>query len=114
LTILGTAIYLYALSAKEAPSNSLVPKNINLRFTLDHQSYPSYQNTNSLSSGSGSDDEPNAINVLAVEGLKHLPHVLVVSLEPNSLFAFDYMVYSHLEEKVSPTGQQEPVENAAG
>lgn len=73
----GSAITLYGLHS---------PILTNLSFTLDNIQYQDYIDTGLTSESSS--------HVFSVDGLPETAHVLIVNLAPNSVFLFDYMVYT--------------------
>lgn len=76
-----------------------MPTTVNLTFTLDDQTFDPYHHTGD-SSKSGF--LPN-VNVFFADGLANAPHTVRVDIGPNSVFLFDYLVYT----QVRSTGDAE-------
>ena len=64
------------------------PTNTNLSFTLDNQP------AGNFFSGTESDNQPST-NVLSLDGLSNQLHQLVVTVGDNSIFIFDYLIYTN-------------------
>lgn len=95
----GTAIYIYCLLPEAAAPPNTMPTTVNLTFTLDDQTFDPYHHTGD-SSKSGF--LPN-VNVFFADGLANAPHTVRVDIGPNSVFLFDYLVYT----QVRSTGDAE-------
>ncbi|KAL4257043.1 hypothetical protein AB1N83_012145 [Pleurotus pulmonarius] len=95
----GTAIYIYCLLPEAAAPPNTMPTTVNLTFTLDDQTFDPYRHTgDSSKSGFLSN-----VNVFFADGLANAPHTVRVDIGPNSVFLFDYLVYT----QVRSTGDAE-------
>ncbi|KAK7045960.1 hypothetical protein VNI00_006955 [Paramarasmius palmivorus] len=100
----GTAVYLYAiLPLLPTTSPFSTPTTTNVSFTLDNQSYGNY--TSEPTAGS-SEAFSGSVPVLALGNLTEEPHVLLVTVAPDSVFIFDYMVYTTTQDDEKPLPAQ--------
>ncbi|KAJ7581478.1 hypothetical protein C8J56DRAFT_265751 [Mycena floridula] len=90
----GTAIYLFAIQPMAPSTNPMAPTNMNLSFTVDNQVYESFLHDTSTNTSNTATGMVDGVNVFALEGLSQAPHVLLVNVGMNSVFLFDYMIYT--------------------
>ncbi|KAI0050755.1 hypothetical protein FA95DRAFT_1581004 [Auriscalpium vulgare] len=87
----GTALYIYCLlPLRLPPSSNSTPTLTNLTFTLDNQPAGAFLHNGSAA---GSGFQPNT-SVLSVSGLPDAQHTLQISIGPDSVFLFDYYVFT--------------------
>ena len=90
--MIGTAIYLFSIQPPtEAPVGG-TPTNTNLSFTLDNQPAGNFSPTET-----STEYVPNT-NVLSLDGLANQLHQLVVTVGDDSVFLFDYLIYTDSAE----------------
>ncbi|KAF8153766.1 hypothetical protein B0H34DRAFT_719065 [Crassisporium funariophilum] len=94
----GSAIYLFCYQPNSVASGS-TPTNMNLSFTLDNVASGVFKH---VPSAGGADFTPNT-TVFARTGLPEGLHQLVVTVGQDSVFLFDYLVYTSQDEP-SKTG----------
>lgn len=102
----GTAVYLYSIQPLGLPLVDTTPTAMNLTFNLDN-------NTRDTFLHQGSDAATGyvpGVNVYSKTGLTETPHVLRVELGPNTVFLFDYMIYtrSNPSNPTTPLAQDIP------
>ncbi|ESK82849.1 hypothetical protein Moror_12239 [Moniliophthora roreri MCA 2997] len=108
----GTAVYLYAiLPLLPTTSPFTTPTTTNLTFTLDNEPLPSFVY---VPSGTPGDAFTADINpVLAMQNLTDEQHVLLVTVAPDAVFVFDYIVYTTTkDEPAQPLPAQADQEGA--
>ncbi|KAL0952876.1 hypothetical protein HGRIS_007095 [Hohenbuehelia grisea] len=93
----GSAVYLYGLLPQATAMPNQTPTTMNLTFTLDDQPMTPYTHSGALSE---STYVPN-VNVFAASGLADSPHNLRVDIGPDSVFLFDYMIYTQSAEEAA-------------
>ncbi|KAE9406860.1 hypothetical protein BT96DRAFT_1014553 [Gymnopus androsaceus JB14] len=86
----GSAVYLFCIEPLSIPSSPASPTTMNLSFTLDGIPSGTFFHEGSSSALGFTSNVP----VLSLENLIQDPHVLLVNLGRNSVFAFDYMIYT--------------------
>ncbi|KAJ7440142.1 hypothetical protein FB451DRAFT_1344130 [Mycena latifolia] len=84
--ILGTAIYLFCVVPNTIPSTTTF---VNLQFTLDGVLIGTYTHAPDSST-----DILYSVPVLSSQNLKNEPHTLVAQTASNSLFIFDFAIYT--------------------
>ena len=89
--MLGSAIYIFCIQPLGEAVVGGTPTNMNLSFTVDDQPSGSYSSTGMPGSAGFM---PNQ-NVLSLSGLSDHPHQLVVNVGDDSVFLFDYLVYTY-------------------
>lgn len=92
LTLLseGFAIYIFCVEPLAIPSSSSSPTTMNLSFTLDNTPSGTFFHDGSSSASGFASKVP----VFTLENLTEDPHILLVNVEPNSVFVFDYIIYT--------------------
>ncbi|KAI0270583.1 hypothetical protein BC834DRAFT_521251 [Gloeopeniophorella convolvens] len=94
LNFTGSAIYLYCILPLGLPPNpNSTPTFMNLSFTLDNQSAGSFLHTGAANTGGF---QPN-VSVFSRTGLADSAHTLLVNLGPDSVFLFDFYVFSQAD-----------------
>ena len=99
--MLGTAIYIFSILPSTEFRLGDTPTNMDLSFTLDNQPIGNFI------AGSNLDYQPST-NVLSLDGLSNQPHQLVVSVGENSIFIFDYLIYTNSSAGVSAPSTAQP------
>ena len=88
---IGSAIYVFCILPLGVPPNTnSTPTLMNLSFTLDGEPAGSFFHEGSTNTGGFQSNVP----VLARGNLSNSAHNLLVDLGPNSVFLFDYYVFS--------------------
>lgn len=110
--VIGTAVYIYCLLPEAAAPPNTMPTTVNLTFTLDDQTFDPYHH---MGDSSKSGFLPN-INVFFADGLSNAPHTVRVDIGPNSVFLFDYLVYTQVRSTgdVESSNSDEYVQNLLG
>ncbi|KAF5338779.1 hypothetical protein D9758_012091 [Tetrapyrgos nigripes] len=108
----GTAVYLYAIEPLFQSTSPLSPTAMNLTFTLDNA--PMGRFFHNESSPGGSSFASNVL-VFSQTNLNDKPHVLLVTLQPEATFIFDYMAYTSTDPVSASTtaDPSSPTESSA-
>lgn len=88
--IIGSAVYVYALIPLGVAPTNTTPTHMNLTYILDSQPAGSFVHNGSQSA---SGYLPSTA-VFVQSGLNEGPHELSIHVAPDSVFLFDYLVYS--------------------
>ncbi|KAJ3719667.1 hypothetical protein DFJ43DRAFT_736712 [Lentinula guzmanii] len=94
----GNAVYLFCLEPLGISTSSTMSTTMNLTFVLDNTLSGSFVHIGSSSASGFASNVP----VLSLENLNDGPHVLLVNVLPDSMFVFDYLVYTVEEDMSSP------------
>jgi len=100
----GTAIYIYSLQPLGLPLVNTTPTAMNLTFNLDNKTHDTFLHKGSASATG----YLPGVNIFNKTGLTETPHVLRVDVGPNSVFLFDYMVYTRSNASTTPVAQSLP------
>lgn len=82
---------MYCIQPLGAGDADALPTTMNVSFSMDNNPAGSFVHRGSQSASGFS---PN-VTVFAMAGLPEIPHVLQIQLQPNSVFIFDYLIYTH-------------------
>ncbi|THU85417.1 hypothetical protein K435DRAFT_389655 [Dendrothele bispora CBS 962.96] len=105
----GTDVYLYGIKPLFHSDSPHTPTAMNLSFTLDNN--PSGQYVNDTSATDSKDFAPNVL-VFSQRNLDDKPHVLLVTIQPETIFIFDYMVYTSTNEALASLTTDMPTPTA--